>query len=182
MVYLNRSDFSRAGSAMILQLFEIGIAASGAVYLSLWRIRIHRQRTSAWDSLVAQLKPSYSGSELSHEYLRDEDLNSTPEERWHRIQDARGYWEMFENAGVMLNMADYAVRNGAAVDPELLAQLRSDATQIRISIFFALSHHALSHVTEETRANMAHVTSIYEDMVRQMSWLVEEREALGQFV
>ena len=89
---------------------------------------------------------------------------------------------MYENAGVMLNMADYAVRNGAAVDQELLAQLRSDATQIRVSIFFALSQHALCHATEEARVNIAHVTAIYEDMVSLMSGLVEEREALGQFI
>jgi hypothetical protein len=167
---------------MILELFEIGIAASSAVYLSLWRIRIHRQRTVAWDSLVAQLKPSGLGFELSHESIGDKDLITTPEDRWHRIQDARGFWDMYENAGVMLNMADYAVRNGAAVDQELLAQLRSDATQIRISIFFALSQHALCHATEEARVNIAHVTAIYEDMVSLMSGLVEEREALGQFI
>jgi len=167
---------------MILELFEIGIAVSSAVYLSLWRIRLHRQRTAAWDNLVAQLKPSCLGSELSHESLGDKDLNTTPEERWRRIQGARGFWDMYENAGVILNMADYAVRNGAAVDQELLVQLRNDATQIRIGIFFALSQHALSHATEETRANIAHVTSIYEDMVSLMSGLVEEREALGQFI
>jgi|SRR5665213_400996 len=167
---------------MIFELFEIGIAASSAVYLSLWRIRIHRQRTAAWDSLVAQLKPSCLGSDLSQESLGDEERNITTGERWRRIQGARGFWDMYENAGVMLNMADYAVRNGSAVDQELLAQLRSDATQIRVCIFFALSQHALSHVTEETRANIAHVTAIYDDMVSLMSGLIQEREALGQFI
>lgn len=167
---------------MIIELFEIGIAASSAVYLSLCRIRIHRQRRTAWNSLVAQLKPSCLGSEFSHESLGDKDLDTTPEGRWRRIQDARGLWEMYENAGLMLNMADYAVRNGAKVEQGLLAQLQSDAAQIRISIFFALSKHALNHATEETKTSIARVTSIYENMVSLMSGLVEQREALGQFI
>jgi hypothetical protein len=160
---------------MIFETLEIGIAVSSAAYLSFLRMRFRRQRAVAWDTLVAQLKPSRLGSESGHTLLFDGNRRGLS---WQRIQDARGLWEMYENAGVILRMADYAARAGELVDTELLEQLRNDATQIRIYIFYALSEHVRSHVTEEARANIASVTAIYCDMVSRMSGLIQVNDGM----
>ena len=79
---------------------------------------------------------------------------------------------MYENAQVMLNMADYADRNSNSVDRELLATLRSDATQIRECVLIALSKQSGSKVSEGTRSNVSNATSIYTDMVARMAELM----------
>jgi len=45
-------------------------------------------------------------------------------------QGAAGAVAMYKNAGVMMEMAEFAARN-SAIDPALLEMLRSDAAQIR---------------------------------------------------
>jgi hypothetical protein len=156
---------------MILELLEIGTIAPITIYLTYERFRIHRDRTSAWDLLVAQLKSRPSDS--AHKSFWEEDCDHTPEIDWPRIQNARGLWQMYVNAGVMLKMADYAIRDGAVIDPELLRQLRSDATQIRVCIFYALSERACTHMTEEARANLSRVTALYCDMANRMLGLIK---------
>ena len=79
---------------------------------------------------------------------------------------------MYENAQVMLNMADYADRNSNSVDRVLLATVRSDATQIRDCVLIALSKQTGSQVNESTRINVSNATSSYSDMVARMAELM----------
>ena len=57
---------------------------------------------------------------------------------------------MYEHAGVMLDMADYAARNSDSVDRELLAAFRNDAMQIRVCVLTALARYACSQINENT--------------------------------
>ncbi len=80
---------------------------------------------------------------------------------------------MYENARVMLEMADYAAANCATVDRELLADLRRDAMQIRVCVMVELSKHACVQVNENTSANIAQAAAIYADMVSRMADLMQ---------
>ena len=81
---------------------------------------------------------------------------------------------MYQNAGVMLEMVDYAARNSDDVDRILLENLRSDAIQIRIFVLLALANYVLSQTSVGVRANACRAASIYTDMAARMIRLLQE--------
>ena len=80
---------------------------------------------------------------------------------------------MYHNAGVMLEMADYAARNSESVDPALIAALRSDATQIRIGVLKALAQFAFNKASESVHLNAFQVASMYTGMAARMAQLLQ---------
>ena len=91
---------------------------------------------------------------------------------------------MFENARVMLEMADFAARNCDSVDHELLETLRSDAMQIRISVLMTLARYACSQVNEGICINAFRAASMYTGMAARMTQLLQVNAAgmLPEFV
>jgi hypothetical protein len=163
---------------MILPVLQIAAIAVLAVFLARWRAGLRRRNAQSWESLIARLQPDWSARELSDHFLSKEGLHTTPEETWERIQGARGLRAMYRNAGVMLEMADYAARSSDSVDPELLAALRSDATQIRLGVLTALAQYAFNHASEQVRMNGFQVTSMYTGMAARMAQLFQENAAV----
>ena len=148
---------------MIATLIEIGAVAAVASHLAYLRFNIRRRQARAWEMLASNLQPRLQrnllGQEPGQQSNAREERNATPEEQWRSINGAHGLWAMYEDARVMLDMANYAARNSDTVDKELLASLRSDAVQIRISVLLALSKYACSQVNESTCANVARACS-----------------------
>jgi hypothetical protein len=157
---------------MILGLLEFCLVISIALYLGYWRVDVRRRQTQAWDRLVEQLQPNRIASEPNCR-MCVEYSNVTPEERWHRIHDAQGLWSMYENARVMLDMANYAAANSATIDSELLAELRRDAMQIRVCVMIELSRNACAQLSEGTNRNIARATAIHAGMVSRMADLLQ---------
>lgn len=157
---------------MILALFEFCLVISIALYLGFWRAGVRRRQTQAWDRLVEQLQVNGIAPDLNCRIFAEERI-ATPEERRRRTRDSHGLWPMYENARVMLEMADYAAANCATVDRELLADLRRDAMQIRVCVMVELSKHACVQVNENTSANIAQAAAIYADMVSRMADLMQ---------
>ena len=121
---------------------------------------------------------SPAGLERSrHErFLSKEGPNTTPEETWERMQGFRGIRAMYRNAGVMLEMVDYAARNddsSGSIDRILLETLRSDAMQIRIGALRVLAHCAFNQASESVRSNAFQVASMYTGMAARMAQLLE---------
>ncbi len=163
---------------MILTLLQIAAIAIVAVYLGRWRASVCRRNAQSWDSLLARLRPDWSARELSDHFLWKEGLCATPEETWRRIQGANGLWAMYQNARVMLEMADFAARNSDSVDCLLLETLRSDAMQIRVCVLMALAHYAFSKASEGVRVNAFRAASIYTGMAARMTQLLQENAAV----
>jgi hypothetical protein len=64
------------------------------------------------------------------------------------IHESRGLWAMHRDAGVMLEMADYAERSAEpSFDPRALAELRRDALRIRIHVVRILVRRFSPHWT-----------------------------------
>ena len=156
---------------MILTLLQIAAIAIVAVYLGRWRASVCRRNAQSWDSLLARLRPDWSARELSDHFLWKEGL-------WRRIQGANGLWAMYQNARVMLEMADFAARNSDSVDCLLLETLRSDAMQIRVCVLMALAHYAFSKASEGVRVNAFRAASIYTGMAARMTQLLQENAAV----
>jgi hypothetical protein len=158
---------------MILTLaLELGIIACLAIYIECWRAGVRRRQKQAWERLMAQLQPNGVHDNLSGQICLDHGQNDTSEESWRSTRGASRLWSMYQNAQVMLDMADFAARNSDSVDKELLATLRGDAMQIRLSVLIALSNCACNHVKENASLNVCRAESLYTDMVVRIAELV----------
>ena len=151
----------------MLVLVEIGVIVLGATYLAWWQIRLRQRRAVAWKTLVTHLQPKRANSEFGQHHNWNQELFVTPEEKWRAINGAQGLWAMYENAGVMLDIANYAASNSTEADPELIAALRRDAFQIRVSVAVALSKYACHQVNESTSAAVSRAAAYYADMVKR---------------
>ncbi|MGD0734649.1 MAG: hypothetical protein ABR976_05855 [Terracidiphilus sp.] len=163
---------------MILPLLQILAVASIAFYLGKWRINSRRRNSQSWDSLLARLRPDWSASELSDHFLWKEGLNATPEDAWQRMHGPRGLWVMYQNAQVMLEMADFAARNSENVDRVLLETLRSDAMHIRLCVLMALAQYGFTQASEGVRVNAFRAASMYTGMAARMTQLLQEHAAM----
>jgi hypothetical protein len=158
---------------MILPVIQIAAIAVAAVCLSGFSASVRRRNSQSWDSLVARLRLDCGTRRLGDQSIWNGDLNVTPEEKWQLIRGAHGLWTIYENARVMLEMADYAARNSDTVDPELLATLRSDAMQIRVCVLTALAKYAFSQVNEGICVNVSRAVSTYTEMAARTTELLQ---------
>jgi hypothetical protein len=110
---------------------------------------------------------------MGDESIWNGSMNVTPEEKWRLMRGAQGLWTIYENAGVMLEMADYTARNSNSVDLELLAAMRSDAMQIRVCVITALAKYALSHVNESICVNVTRAANLYTEMTARTAELLQ---------
>ncbi len=163
---------------MIFPLLQIAAVALVALYFGRWRASVRRRNSQSLESLIARLRPDWSARELSDQFLWKEGLNSTPEDTWTRMDGAHGLWVMYQNARVMLEMADYAARSCTSVDRVLLETLRSDAMQIRVCVLMALTQYAFSQASEGVRVNAFRAASMYTGMAARMTQLLQENAAV----
>lgn len=163
---------------MILPLLQIAAIAVVALYLGRWRGGHHRRNSQSWDSLLARLRPDWSAREVCDHFLWKEGLDATPEDAWRRMEGPKGLWVMYQNARVMLEMADYADKNSAGVDRLLLETLRSDAMQIRLCVLMALAQYACTQASEGVRVNAFRAATMYTAMAARMTQLLQEHAAI----
>jgi hypothetical protein len=163
---------------MILPLLQIVVVAVIALYLGRWHGGHRRRNTQSWDSLLARLRPDWSARELSDNFLWKDEISATPDDAWRRMEGPKGLWVMYQNARVMLEMADYAAAHAGNVDRLLLETLRSDAMQIRLCVLMALAQYAFSQASEGVRINAFRAASMYTAMAARMTSLLQEHAAI----
>ncbi len=96
-----------------------------AAYLAFSVVALHRRNQLSWESLSSRLHPAWISGAM-------------PVSSSARVAaDRSARWSAFRDAGVLMQMADYADRNGIAVDPSVLASLRSDAIRMRFAVLHA---------------------------------------------
>ena len=94
------------------------------------------------------------------------------------MRGPNGLWVMYQNAQVMMEMAEYASRNAEDLDKVLLETLRSDAMQIRLCVLMALGQYAFSQASEGVRVNAFRAASMYTGMAARMTQLLQEHAAV----
>jgi hypothetical protein len=163
---------------MILTGLQIAAFLAVALYMYRWRKSVARRNSQTWETLVASLRPEWSARELSDQFLWKEGLSATPEDAWTRMEGPRGLWVMYQNARVMLEMADYATKQCEGVDRLLIETLRSDAMQIRVCVLAALAQYAFSKAGEGVRVNAYRAASMYTGMAARMTQLLQSHAAV----
>lgn len=158
---------------MILPLLQIAVIAVVAYYLCRWRKNVRRRRKQTWETLLAELRPDWSGRELSNSFLWKEGIDATSEDAWRRMDGPKGLWVMYQNARVMMEMANYAASHCEGVDPLLVSTLHSDAMQIRVCVLAALAQYAFTQASEGVRVNAFRAASMYAGMAARMTELLQ---------
>ena len=159
---------------MIFLLLPIAVIAVVAVYLGHMKAAAHRRNAQSWDSLLAQLRLDWSARELSD---GAEAISTTPEASWQRMEGPKGLCVMYQNAKVMMAMADYAARNSDSVDRELIETLRSDAMHVRVYVLMALGQYAFRQLNESICVNAYRAASMYVEMADRMTELLQVHAA-----
>jgi hypothetical protein len=163
---------------MILILLQIAVFAAVAGFFVRWRAAVRRRNSQTWDSLIARLRPEWSARELSDQFLWRDGLNATPEDAWQRMEGPKGLWVMFQNAKVMMEMADFTAKHSSEVDRVLIETLRSDAMQIRVCVLMGLAQYAFSQASEGVRVNAFRAASMYTSMAARMTQLLQDHAAM----
>jgi len=169
---------------MMLILLHLLVAAAVGAYLCC-RVRSLRARNHrSWDVLVAMLNPDWNARELIDGEFSDRHRTAGLREKWRRIHGARGLWTIFENASVMLEMADYAARNSDSFDRDVLADVRREAMQVRVLVLTAFMRYALSAMNETVSMSVLRVESAYAEMAMRITEVLDAQapEALPGFV
>jgi hypothetical protein len=94
-------------------------------------VELQRRNRRAWGAIVERLRRGLGKSAMNDEAAAelDRDFSNGAIER--RAQSPQGRHAMFREAGAMMEMADYAERNGDAESAPVVASLRSHAVAIR---------------------------------------------------
>jgi hypothetical protein len=163
---------------MILQVLEIAAVVAIALYLVHWQKNVRARNAQTWETLLAKLRPEWSARELSDHFLWQEGLSATPEDAWQRMEGPKGLWVMYQNAAVMLQMADFAAKQCEGVDRLLIETLHSDALQIRVCVLTALAQYAFRHAGEGVRVNAYRAASMYTGMAARTTQLLQEYAAV----
>jgi hypothetical protein len=163
---------------MILISLQVLIFAALVTWFVRWRAAAKRRSLQTWDSLLSRLRVDWSARELSDNFLWKEGLNATADDAWTRMEGPRGLWAIYQNAGVMMEMADYAARNCQDVDRVLVATLRSDAMQIRLCVLMGLAQYGFTQASEGVRINAYRAADMYAGMAARMTRLLQENAAM----
>jgi len=163
---------------VILQVFEIAAVVAIALYLVRWQKNVRARNAQTWETLLAKLRPEWSARELSDHFLWQEGLSATPEDAWQRMEGPKGLWVMYQNAGVMLQMADFAAKHYEGVDRLLVETLHIDALQIKVCVLSALAQYAFRHAGEGVRVNAYRAASMYTGMAARTTQMLQAHAAV----
>ena len=101
-----------------------------AAYLLSRRVELLRRGRRSWEAIVEKLRPGLSNG-TDAEAAADLDKRFTSGMIERRAMTAQGRRQMFREAGTMMEMADYAERNGDKEVAAVVASLRSHAMAMR---------------------------------------------------
>src|SRR5580692_11778640 len=165
---------------MILPIISTASVTALISYAVYWRRNQAKRRAADWDSIVSRLRSNseFGFSEVSNRYLYSDEINATPEDIWQRIDGANGLWAMYTNAGVLMQLADYATEHGQDVPEQLLEELRSDALQIRMAVLMSLAKYGFSRSGVAASVNAHRAATAYSAMLAHITTLFQEHSAL----
>ncbi len=167
---------------MILPILLVtAVTAVPAAYAIHWRRNQARRRNADWDSILARFRSNseFGFAEVTERYLYSPEIQATPENIWTRIHGAAGLWAMFVNAGVLMELVDYASRHrGEAIPEMLIEELRSDALQLRMAVLVALLRYGVSRSGVSASVNAHRAACAYGSMLAHMTSLFQEHSAL----
>jgi len=163
---------------MILPIAQVAAAVLLISYAVVWRRQQMKRRRKSWYEIVSQLRGNDWGiEEITENYLYKGGILATKEDIWQRIAGCHGLMAMYNNAPVLVQLADYAAEHGQGVDQKMLENLRSDAFQIRLCVMLALAQHVMSASSQGASLNAHRATATYSEMLVSLTAFIQEYSA-----
>lgn len=157
---------------MVIQFFVCGWIA----FYLVWRWIVARKRNRAsWDEIVARLQGYGSARELGAPERSGAEHHPGMLARGRHVARARGLWAMFANAGVLVELADYAARNGAPGDQAAVDVLRTEATLIRLNLLACACSFVLRAAEERVEHFLLRAEQAYAEVEVYLTDLVEQQ-------
>jgi len=116
-------------STAILIPVQIGVVLLIAAYLAGWYFQMYRRNRRLWDELLARMSPECRQGWTLPSPARAQALSAV----W--VSNPRA---AFRDAGVLMEMADYAERNSLVDDPARMQAVRTAALRLRLSAASAM--------------------------------------------
>ena len=153
---------------------ECFICGCVAIYL-VWRWTVARKRNRAsWEQIVSRLNSDWNARLLSVPE-RSEYSQTGMLARGQRVVTAGRLWAMFSNAGVLVELADYAARNGAREDQAIVDAVRTEATLIRLNILSCIGSYALQAANDRALNYTLRAEQAYAELEVYLTELVEQQ-------
>lgn len=151
------------------------VLATLAFYYVYWRRKQQRLRASSWEWIASQVASNseFNFDTLSRKFLYEDGIDATPETVWEKINGVMGLWAMFRNAGLFLQLVEYATDHGAEPPEELLESLRADAVQIRIAVLMSIGKYVSTCSQVAPRVNAYRAATAYSTMLTHMTKLFQ---------
>lgn len=125
------ANYQVRGAAILFSYLHLGFFLIIAAYLGSARIGLHLRNARSWNEIVNRLRAD-AGAQ-SADIAAEMDRRFTNQTIEQRVGSVRGRRLLFRAAGVMIEMADYAERNGGVTIRPAAANLRGHAMAVRIA-------------------------------------------------
>jgi hypothetical protein len=96
-------------------------------------IEMHQRNHRSWPAIVARMSPEGRVAWSAMASSQSAVIN---------FPGAKSPWAAFHDAGVLMEMADYAERNATHFDPLHVQAVRTSAIQLRLAAAGAIIRHA----------------------------------------
>lgn len=144
-------------------VLEFAVCGGIAFYLAGHWAQARKRNRASWDALVSRLKLDRNARLLCvPERSGDEQCGMLA--RGQRVWQARGLWAMYSNAGVLVELADYAARNGAPEERAAVDALRTEAVLIRLNLLACVGHFVLRAAEERAQSCMLCAEQAYAQL------------------
>jgi len=128
------------GAAILFSGLQLAIFVLIALYLLKRVAALHQRNRRLWAEIVESLLPGLGAKQDDSAAEIDRRFTNGAIEG--RAASAQGRRQMFDEAGVMMEMADYAERNGGVATAPAVASVRNHAAAIRIATAKSLLAHS----------------------------------------
>lgn len=131
---------------MIWPHLSVLIASMFLVVMGYWRRRQSR-RLKSWEELAASIRSNAGVDSSVDRYGWNADITVSKEEIWERIGGATGLANIFHNAGIYAKLADYAMQHTSSIPEDVIEEIYTEATQVRLMVVFALASYLIFRTT-----------------------------------
>jgi hypothetical protein len=114
----------RESTTILIPLQLAAFALTGFYMFNRWS-ELRRRNERSWQEIVSQLSPAWNGSGPLEPGDNDPSAAARP-------------WTVYRDAGIMMELADYAHRHGRDFDVSSVRDLRFTAMYLRFTVLRAL--------------------------------------------
>lgn len=157
---------------MIWPHLSVLLASLLLVTMGYWRRRQSRRLTS-WEKISSSIRSNSEIEQAVDRFRWKSEVTVEMNEIWEVISGPSGLANIYHNAGVYAKLADYASQHTSNIPDDVIEEIYTEATQIRVMVVFALASY-LTLRTVSSRVNTFRAVQLYSGMTKRLTDLFQE--------